>query len=820
MSSSLVSRSEEEKKGKTLQASGLMNLNRGETVCVCISSNSSMSWTAKTGSSFSIGYLDKPWVSPAFSVYPKRTFLFGPDTNTDSSISGWTVGDRSGTFLSTSYFGSNRGDFSVPQDGVYFIAANIMIEKSKGNPKYFVTAFINYRKALETFKSGPNFVSNVTISLSAALFLRTGDRLTLRVRMLNGVVSSISSASSYSLGLLRAPGTQHIGFHISKASRKQMSAKGWTEITAESFNSNLSGGFIFFPDRTREFSQLNTPEDGMYYIAVHFRIITIDSIGALKLSLSINGRRTSSESLLSTSSSYHSQVRVVSFSGLLDLHRNDKVILHIYHPYESTWYVEALSTISFVKLVANYPAFSVCPSLTRQTWNSWLKVTNWKFQHDEYTFNFAKTFELSNGEYRIRVPGIYYISTNILFQDVTSSSVAACLAVNDKFSDADGLYASKSNIQGNATLNIASSIYLKKGWNISVYVKVENDDNGSVNPYSTFSLLYLGDRDLTIGFQTSILSDIKKTSSGWLTLQNWINPKLAYSPWSFRSESVFSHSTGMFTAPFSGFYLVTCNIIIGEADLMVDSSLFMVMVSIDENLSNDLMSAQRTAKLSPNQIDISNDISFTLSGIIKLNRGQTVAIKAFSRVDSSWIIRKKSGFSMVLLSKLQTPTIAGFMAGRSAERLLRPDKQTTVINWSAASTSNGQFIVASSSKLKDGTLISIKDPGLYFVATQIESLASASVELKLLFQKVGDKVQKMVCAMTTQMHRNDFLSCSMLVNVDRTSEFRVSLFSSFGSLHATVGRIGYLALVRVSPDSIEYPWVHAKLKVRVKIIGL
>ncbi|XP_065053943.1 uncharacterized protein LOC135682818 [Rhopilema esculentum] len=780
----------EQGKNISLHATGLMRLFDGDFVSVRVVS--SVPWRLRQQSNV-FGYmLHEYGMASAFYVTPSSANPLL--ANQRQLVRSWDVARVKGSFLSAPSLSINLGVFSVLQSGLYFIGLHVVIRKSSEKEIYMVTIVSGNVNLMKRKFGVDEGVETITLSLNALVNLDLGNKLYIHVKKHGKSVSSILPSSSYSVGLLRESTLENHGFNL-KSFVKERLKPGSKPLDLSKFTAAHSGGFD-----TMKKEKYVIEKPGTYLICVNLEVYCSNA-PSCTFSFSIN-----EHSLLnSVRNLHHIQA---STCRMLFMYKGTYLSFKIRSKNE--WYLIERSSISMALLQEIFPAFSLSSAVTSYpSPAAWIKVS--KLSVNDHDFTLSSGF---NGEdFIISRSGIYKVFTNLIFTNLKQAAISACVAVDGDLSSPDGLFATNSAVSGKHTLTISSAIYLQKKQRLAVFVKSKGRENWNIDKNSSISLIYLGERELIIGFQTTLLDHNTYTSIGWRTPSNWNKPKyMASKPWSFASKrgpSMF----GSYKVPADGLYYISTNIIIGKANLIDDRSFFIGMISINDQTDSYLPHTKQSNKLHTSQNDVVSEFTLSISTALSLKTNDSISVKICSKSDVVWMIRKESGFSVILLSEaLSNPSPNGFLA-RYINVSTKVPSQENIGNWTIVSNNNIQFSLGDSLKIS-GDEILVKRTGMFAILINIQLKENIGEEIELALIDVSLNSKK-VCLKSTRIYKEAFAVCNLLLILFKGTRLKISLMGPLENHLVIFGPASTLSVYKIERPK-AYPWLFAELQENIQ----
>ena len=432
----------------------------------------------------------------------------------------------------------------------------------------------------------------------------------------------------------------------------------------------------------------------------------------------------------------------LSLSGLLELSKGQHVLVFVHSSFPESWFIEQGSGVSVMKTRHYWPAAN---SFLHRRYvtegGAWNKIRDWK-QTGEGAFSFSSNFRKKSSWFLTTSPGVYFVSTNLIMR-TAGCQVSAAIAIDEQPGEDNGLYASHAYPPTQLTLNIAGSLNLENGQKISVYVRVENNGTLEVLERSGFSVVFIGKSFAIPSFHAIKGSQSTIGTTNWVEIDEWSKPGNEKKA-AFENGEGFNSVRGVYVAPISGIYFISCVLVIKDLDVVNFSSYFEVYVGVNSHSQTSFTNGlQNTHYLQGKVPPMGNDvITVTVSGMVQLKRGDYTVIRARANMDSDWKVEGTSSLSMFLVSPSEISYgNVGFLSRKSDTRIksvgLR--RWSKIGGWATQSDlTNGLFLKNDGSFTYEALSgdLNINHAGIYFLSVNI--IVSNTPELCEVAVRVSD----------------------------------------------------------------------------------
>ena len=432
-------------------------------------------------STFSVLYMSSIGSVPGFHTLLSRDQII--QNQAKSRIENWRASGSKGLFVLRSGTSPSVGMFCAIIEGIHKFTSNINIQ-SNGNPTRYALSFeLNSNVTLlRKFSSGG---WKYSAGVSGVFYLYRGDCVELQIEVISGgdhIVKSGSSFSGLFLGIKSDVDTQ---FSVTFPGGNI--PVGWNRIE----NATMISSIRNFKSENA-YSTLNNgvftcEGEGLFLVTA---LVNVNSTSSFRLLVSVGGyvRDSNSGQLVMKKSS---GVDSLIVSGVVELGKGVTVSVYIYSGDYDGEIIDGL--FSVVMIAPDWPGVSAS---LKDTVNlelpGWTKLTRWKTSAVAGSFSFDNAFSPTDGVYRTRVDGTYFLSCNAIFNGHGKGNLSLIIAIDDSLNEGGGLFSHNENPSGDITLNVAGSIKLRKNQSVSVFVATTEPKAWNISSDTGFSVALVG----------------------------------------------------------------------------------------------------------------------------------------------------------------------------------------------------------------------------------------------------------------------------------------------------------------------------------------
>ena len=473
---------------ESLSLSGFLRLYQNDFIALYLHGSGG---TLLRDSTFSVLYMCSIGSVPGFHALLSRDQIIQNQVKT--RIENWRASGSKGVFLTRSGTSLSVGMFCAIIEGIHKFTSNVDIH-SIGNLTRCALSFeLNSNVTLlRKFSSGGWKYST---GVSGMFYLYRGDCVELQIELVGAGDLILKSGSSFSglfLGIKSDVDTQ---FSVTLP-RRSISA-GWNRMEytsvinlrrnfkSENANSTLNNG-VFTCD-----------SDGLFLVTALVNVNSTFSLQetSFRLRVSVGGYvhdGSSGQLIVRTKSSGADSLIL---SGVVELGKGVTVTVYIYCGDYDGVIIDGL--FSVVMIPPDWPGVSAS---LKDTVNlklpGWTKLTGWKTSAVPGSFSFDNAFSPTDGVYRTRVDGTYFLSCNAIFNGQGKGNLSLIIAIDDNLDKGHGLFSLNENPNGDVTLNVAGSIKLRKNQSISVSVATTEPKSWDISSNTSFFVALVGSESL------------------------------------------------------------------------------------------------------------------------------------------------------------------------------------------------------------------------------------------------------------------------------------------------------------------------------------
>ena len=636
--------------------SGLRQLDTGDFLSVAVYAATDTDYTMYSNSAgFSV-----------VAIRSKVAFSAAKVQTQDVTASGWT--ESTGPYSCSGYkglfahpsFDESTGRFTAPSEGIYFAAANIRLDHA--DTGWFSAAVLtNGESSWESGMSALNgdlaanfedmcvvglrhlqandFLSVWVYSNEDAEYSIAHDGGSLHVAQLQRIrVGADVPAESFSVTVADSTGNSGVG---------ALGSNRWTEMS--SWESDSYHGLAHDFDFDTGTGRFTAQHDGIYYVAAQVRLDGADA-GWFSVAILTNSEP-SWESGLSAltgdaSDNYHDMTVV----GLRQLAAQEYVSVWVYANTDSEYTMYGNSAGFHGCLLNTNVGFSATKGGDLHVnHNNWQEIVAAEDDFAWSTSDYPSLFEISlpnteasldpsSGRFTVPEDGIYFASAMVRLDGADAGWFSAAILTNGVASWQSGLSVLSGDLADNYNdMTISGLRQLQANDYLSVWVYSNQDDSYLIQANSGgFSVCVM---DAAVAFSAARNANIRVQANGWTEMTGGVYTTAGYK--GLFSHSSFDESTGRFTAPSAGIYLVSANIRLDNADTGWFSAA--VLTNGEQSWESGM------SVLNGDMADNYDDMA--VSGLRQLEQGDYLSVWVYSNTDADWETDENSaGFHVALVS--------------------------------------------------------------------------------------------------------------------------------------------------------------------------
>ena len=456
---------------ESLSLSGFLRLYQNDFLALYLRGSGG---TLLRDSTFSVLYMSSIGSVPGFHTLLSRDQII--QNQAKSRIENWRASGSKGLFVMRSGTSPSVGMFCAIIEGIHKFTSNINIQ-SNGNPTRYALSFeLNSNVTLLRKFSSRGW--KYSTGVSGMFYLYRGDCVELQIELISGGDLILKSGSSFSglfLGIKSDVDTQ---FSVTLP-RGNIPA-GWNRME----NSTMISLIRNFKSENAYSTLINgvftCDSEGLFLVTAFVNVNSTFSLQEnsflLLVSLGNYVRDSNSGQLIAWTKSSGADSLIVS--GVVELGKGVTISVYIYCGNSDGVIIDGL--FSVVMIPPDWPGVSASLRDTANlTLPGWTKLTRWKTSAVPGSFSFDNAFSPSDGVYRTRVDGTYFLSCNAIFNGQGKGNLSLIIAIDDNLNEGNGLFSLNESPNGDVTLNVAGSIKLRKNQNVSVYVATTEQSHGT-----------------------------------------------------------------------------------------------------------------------------------------------------------------------------------------------------------------------------------------------------------------------------------------------------------------------------------------------------
>ena len=372
----------------TLSTSGAVYLAKNDKVALWVYSSHDKSYTIQLESNFSGVFVGANVKHGIHADFAKNLDVWYNASNPMGSFRGgggyWRTSGTKGLF-SKGGFNTGTGEYTVPEDGVYYVSGRVRIDKARANMESWIA--IHFNRTPENTYGNRVWARNVnskyySINIADTMYLKKGATIYLTVKAFGQsshssipAIHTIQSESGFSVLFL---GASPDGFRAAKTSNTTRTTTNWGTVTGWKTTPNMRLGV--YPTGMHNKRGFNTstgeytaPANGYYFVGAHALLnnFALSNLTA-RLMLDVNNTKQTTAGyqnvILSPTSTRYS----LQFSGVVYLKKNDKIKLVIWSYNDRNFIINAETSFNVTFISEpdldgdNYKASTDCNDSNRR----------------------------------------------------------------------------------------------------------------------------------------------------------------------------------------------------------------------------------------------------------------------------------------------------------------------------------------------------------------------------------------------------------------------------------------------------------------------
>ena len=402
------------------------------------------------------------------------------------TITNWKTNEIKGGYDFFDGTNSTSGTYRVSYDGLYSIAANIIVEDLE-EVEVLVTKSKDFKVENGIFTKVGNPTSTMTLNLGGIMELKKGDEICAVVHSPSDSDWSIKGNTGFSVAYI---GQNSHAFRAYLPTTKHIQKSGWTNISNWQTMLHFGGSF------TSASGQFIIPVSGVYHasaIAILGNADSTQSGSQYGLAIFINGVQATG--LYSHVSGPDSDPQLRRYyplfmSGAFKAKKGDVVTYAVYsskdfdfHIFEfSSWSLFLVAQDNDIAQVGFSTSKNVVQSFTSTESNSWYEIGHWRASTTGIgSFYTPSSINFDNGiTATVQMTGFYLISSNIYVQRETSPSVMKLALFIQGELQENGITYENIRKWNSFSLHFSGVAFLMEGQTVKLVISSTTDFSGLI----------------------------------------------------------------------------------------------------------------------------------------------------------------------------------------------------------------------------------------------------------------------------------------------------------------------------------------------------
>eukprot|EP01051_Picozoa_sp_SAG22_P000590 SAG22_NODE_17_length_32684_cov_34.234095_3_plen_4499_part_00 len=525
-----------------------------------------------------------------------------------------------------------HGRYTAVVAGMHVSFANVRLEAA--NLGYFriivaLNGVPDPENGLHIMDGSPSPVY-AGFGVGGVLRMQAGDYISVWVYADEDVNFRLSSQSSFSCAHLDS----NVGFGADLADTQSVLSLGWAELGGWEVSGSGGRGGLFavgagFDSISGRFT---APVTGVYLAAAQLRLDSADE-GYFRMMIAVGGSTDLDNGLHVTDSAPSPDYAGFSVSGVLALQGGDFASVFVYSDEDFNYRISSQSGFSCALLETSSAFGSDLATRRYVSTEGWTEVGGWETSGSGgrgNLFQLGRSFERQLGQLQIAdgvviTSGMYFCALHAALRDAGTGYFKIAVAVNGH-SSLSTIHEERDS-GGSMLLTVSGLITVRPGDIVSAWVFSEADDRFELQTESGFSCARLESLEAIGSTLTAAtrVREIEKWTLNWKTDSQLLQHN--------------SFQDGRFRVRETGVYLVSLHI---KFHAVVNGPLG---VGVALNAMPDPDNGLHAMDGRPMA-----ETSFSVSGILKMNAGDSLSAYVYAGGHVSYTLDGQSGFSVALMS--------------------------------------------------------------------------------------------------------------------------------------------------------------------------
>jgi len=723
----------------SLVATGFLELYVGDTVSIQISTNGTVNVMA--GSSLYFRFHDGIYTLPGF-LFSLSAELSGL-RNLELQVGPWEQRYQ-GQFTSASSFRPSLSFLQIPDDGVYLVVGNVIIQ-STVDVNLDVMVQLN-GETISTFKYSNTANEIITLSFTDLLNLpMTG---TIHLEILGDDAFMVLGNTTFSILMMRpeslAANSFRAQLEFNNFSMTDVPNSQYSPIETWKTDGEETHLFREMAQSTlvddKSFSIEAVDGDGVYYVTANIiaKLETSRAANSIEVVFYKGGEEVFKSRRVKICTATDCQFSM-NLVAVLQLSKATPIAVAITGANLTKIEFDQKSSFGALQAIASHPGFH--GYLGKESFEAAAKLlmTKWVSKGEGGVYDFTNSFNITSGIYTASRNGIFLVTSSVILSDASKERVSIHISKDSSRQHTEGFYAKESYPSVRTTLNAGGILFLEKGQTMSLYVQADDQDWTVQNGGMDVSFI----SSKSVYFQATILSDVD-----FFKIDDQFNRPIK--DWRIVSstEGIKIESDGIVTAPYTGIYYTIASLILDNAAFPSSRSFYKANLRIDHETVSGVYAKR---KIGLTQVDNTKK-SYTLffSGSFHAEKGSKIFVEIETGDDVGFVIVQSSNWAVMFMR--DNDHLSGGLGTLQSDVSFRDDGEMwKTLNFAfAASGAGGIYELTPKLSFDSGT-INIHNDGIFVISAniEVEYNADESIMLELSvfinenrFEKNGLNIQK------------------------------------------------------------------------------